>query len=193
MEEWHPELIDSYLSQLTRKNLRVIVASQKFESQCTLTEPIYGTKYAVEALPEINPQNCAVHFPPANEFFPEDLTVQPASANETPTKLSASSFMDLFFKPDHRFQLAKGQVKLRLYYDGDNTAESSVTRDIYEKLLKNYLRETQYMGETASINCKLSFHTFYVDIDLKGFNDSLRKFLPRYLEMILGWTPELTG
>ena len=49
------------------------------------------------------------------------------------------------------------------------------------------------MAETASINCKLSFHTFYVDIDLKGFNDSLGKFLPRYLEMILGWTPEPSG
>lgn len=101
--------------------------------------------------------------------------------------------MDVFFKPDHRFQLAKGQVKLRLYYDGDNTAESSVTRDIYEKLLKNYLREMQYMAETASITSKMSFNTFYVDIDLKGFNDSLGKFLPRYLEMILGWIPEPSG
>lgn len=53
MEEWHPELIVDYLGQLSKKNLRVIVASQKFEKECTLVEPIYGTKYAVEELPEI--------------------------------------------------------------------------------------------------------------------------------------------
>ena len=131
MEEWHPELIGDYLSQLSQKNLRVTMASQKFEKECMLTEPIYGTKYSVEALPEIKAEKCGVHFPPANEFFPEDLAVYPPAASTIPVKLSSSTFMDVYFKPDHRFQLAKGQVKLRLYYDGDNTAENSVIRDIY--------------------------------------------------------------
>jgi hypothetical protein len=45
------------------------------------------------------------------------------------------------------------------------------------------------MAETAHITTKLDFHTFYVDIDTKGFNDSLSKFLPQYLKMILAFEP----
>jgi secreted Zn-dependent insulinase-like peptidase len=48
------------------------------------------------------------------------------------------------------------------------------------------------MAESASITCKLNFYTFYVDIDLKGFNDSLDKFLPKYLGLILNYVPEET-
>jgi hypothetical protein len=91
-------------------------------------------------LPLIESKPCDVHLPPQNTFFPEDLTVLPSSNITVPIKTRSNEYMDAFFKPDHRFELAKGQVKLRLYYDGENTAEGSVTRDIYEKLIKNYLR-----------------------------------------------------
>jgi hypothetical protein len=45
------------------------------------------------------------------------------------------------------------------------------------------------MGETAHIDSSTSFSTFCVDIDVKGFNDSLRKYLPVALEQILNFKP----
>jgi secreted Zn-dependent insulinase-like peptidase len=142
MEEWHPELIVDYLGQLSQKNLRVVIPSEKeFEKECTLVEPIYGTKYAVEVLPEIKLVKCEFKFPPANEFFPTDLTIQPPTNTRIPIKLSSTPYMDVYFKPNHQFNLPKGQVKLRIYYNGENTIEHIATKDIYEKMLANYLRD----------------------------------------------------
>lgn len=187
MVDWRPELITKYLNQITQKSLRVVVTSQRFAEECKLTEPIYGTKYSVAELAKTEPIKCDVHLPPPNSFFPEDLTVLPTSKHEEPMKLQSSEHLDVFFKQDHRFQLAKGQIKLRLYYAGGASARHKVVRDIFEQLLKNHLREIQYMAETAYIHVKLDFHTFYVDIDLKGFNDSLCKFLPQLLKLVLGF------
>jgi insulysin len=79
MEEWKPELIESYLSQIGLENLRVVVTSQKFAAECTMTEPIYGTKYSVEKLEKVVASECDVKLPPPNPFFPEDLSLLPLS------------------------------------------------------------------------------------------------------------------
>lgn len=50
MEEWKPELINEYLSELKLDNLIVFCQAKQFEAECTLTEPIYKTKYVLEDL-----------------------------------------------------------------------------------------------------------------------------------------------
>lgn len=66
MEEFKPDLIKQYLDELTPDNLLTIVEAKSFETECTLTEPIYGTKYSVQQLPDIECGICNVTLPEKN-------------------------------------------------------------------------------------------------------------------------------
>ena len=50
MENFIEEKIRKTISELTPKNAIIILSSRNVESACTMTEPIYGTKYMIEPL-----------------------------------------------------------------------------------------------------------------------------------------------
>lgn len=45
------------------------------------------------------------------------------------------------------------------------------------------------MAETAYIETTLTYSAFGLDIQIKGFNSSLHKFIPIYLNKILDFKP----
>lgn len=47
MEDFAPNLIKDYLSELGTGNLLITVESQTFQGECTQVEPIYQSKYTV--------------------------------------------------------------------------------------------------------------------------------------------------
>ena len=47
MEEFKPDLIENYLNELKYDNLAIILESKTLEDECTETEPIYSSKYAL--------------------------------------------------------------------------------------------------------------------------------------------------
>ena len=51
MEDFLEEKIRETIKSLTPKNLILCISSRSHENICTMTEPIYGTKYLIEAIP----------------------------------------------------------------------------------------------------------------------------------------------
>jgi insulysin len=121
MEEFKPELINDYLGQLRLDNLVVILESKTLEGDCTEVEPIYKSKYAIQALGDIKSLECKVELPGRNVFIPDDLTVLPLGTQRHPTKLYESPFIEAYFKKDHEFELPKAILDLRIYFDGQNS------------------------------------------------------------------------
>jgi insulysin len=93
MEEFRPDLITAYLSELKFDNLIVFAESKTFEPVCTETEPIYQSKYITEPLGEITPLTCNVTLPEHNTFIPDDLSVLPLGKEIHPKKLFESEFI----------------------------------------------------------------------------------------------------
>ena len=52
MENFEEDLFNKILLSLTLENLRINYHSKTLEAECTLTEPIYGTKYNFEKFSE---------------------------------------------------------------------------------------------------------------------------------------------
>lgn len=64
---------------------------------------------------------CKVDLPDHNLFIPDDLSLLPLGQNKHPRKLYESKYIEAFFKEDHEFELPKGRIDLRVYFDGQNS------------------------------------------------------------------------
>lgn len=65
-----------------------------------------------------------------------------------------------------------------------------VEKSLYLELLKNHLREIDYMAETAYLTTTLSYSAFGLDIQIEGFSNSIEKFVKVYLDKVLGFVPD---
>ena len=52
MEEFKPDLINSFIDQLQPKNLRLMLKSKEVKDLCDKTEPIYESIYSINPLPQ---------------------------------------------------------------------------------------------------------------------------------------------
>lgn len=125
-EEWKPELIYAYLEQMKSENLRVNISSPSFKGQTDQVEPIYGTEYSVEKLETITPRECAVDVPPPNIFFPDNMDLIPESTVEFPSQIISNKRIKVFYKPDNRFRLPKGEINLRLCFKNSDSVRDEV-------------------------------------------------------------------
>lgn len=58
------------------------------------------------------------------------------------------------------------------------------------EMLKEDLREFVYLAETADIEVNVNFVSFFaMEIKLKGFRDSVIKFLNEYMKRLLEYVP----
>ena len=86
--------------------------------------------------------------------------------------------------------MPKAELSIRLYFDGQNTAKEEVIRSLFEKMLREKLREFVYMAEMADLDSDFSFSSYYTaSIKIMGFRDSFDKFVSPYLKEILEFTP----
>lgn len=134
MEKWTPELIKDYLNQMGTDNLIAICQNQKYETECNEVEPIYKTKYASQSLTSTEPVPCSFHLPEKNIFIPQDLTILPLGTAEFPSLLKSEQTANIepFYKKDHKFNLPKGEVNLRFYFDGQSNVREDVCRKLFE-------------------------------------------------------------
>ena len=189
MEEWRPDLIANYLlkcnfeqpeDQYHRPSLRK--GGHPKLSRFT------GPSTPLSRLHRSHRKSVMWASLPRTPSCPSDFSLINL-CQEYPTKIYSSERMDLFYKPDHRFHLPKGLIRLRMYFKNRKSAKDEVTMSIYLKMLMNHLREIEYMGSSASIRTDISHSPYSITVDISGFNDSLSKFLNEYIDQILKFVP----
>lgn len=98
-------------------------------------EPIYQTKFAIADLDGLEPRVCPLSFPEKNPFIPVDFGIKELGKVEKPHNIFTNDQYEVFFKKDHRFELPKMVVKLKLYFEGVNTVKEALCRQIYLDML----------------------------------------------------------
>ncbi len=121
MKEWNPSLIKDYLNEMNKENLMIFLEAKEVEKDCNLVEPIYQTKFAIADLDGLEPRVCPVAFPERNPFIPVDFSITELGKQTTPQTILKNDQYEVFFKKDHRFELPKMVVMLKLYFEGINT------------------------------------------------------------------------
>lgn len=65
-----------------------------------------------------------------------------------------------------------------------------VVRSLFEKMLKEKLREFVYVAEIAELESEFSFSSYFtLNLKITGFRDSFDRFTNQYLNEILGFVP----
>ncbi|CAD8060302.1 unnamed protein product [Paramecium sonneborni] len=204
MEQYQPELIKQITNQLTGDRLMMFLSSQTFSNQLGNKEEYFGTEYNQikfcdelktvfnKAAETISPQ---LNLPPQNIYIPEHTNVLPQQNDlpQFPQLIWQNEQSDLWFKQDDRFQVPKTVIQLRI-----NTVETGYGKlskteaiaKIWQALLKNHVREFNYLAEMAKIDASLQLAANGLEISISGFSDSISRFVLGMFQKILSFKPE---
>lgn len=148
------------------------------------TEPIYGTEYLQQRLPEeflaaatSGAPLADLALPGPNEFVPEKLDVEkfPVETPSTrPELLSDTEISRLWYKRDDRFWLPKTNLNIELHSPLiDVTPRNAVLSRLLCDIFSDATTEDSYDATLA----ELSFHLWYagdaINVSVAGFTDKL--------------------
>ena len=195
-KEYNEELIRKYLDMFTYDNLDIAFVSKSLENECNLTEKWYGTKYTKEKI-KINKEEIdsyqsdhILDYPPENKFYPNNVDIFPVPENNNkyPALILTEENCKVWFLQDNEFKLPRGQIKFRIKFVKNLCNNSEIKNEIISYLLKKMIKlelnEILYMAEELNVEFKLEIAYDKFQIELSGFNDSLKRGLEEFLTNI---------
>ncbi|CAK67395.1 unnamed protein product (macronuclear) [Paramecium tetraurelia] len=204
MEQYQPELIQKITNQLTGDRLMMFLSSQTFSNQLGNKEEYFGTEYSQSKFLEdvtsvfknaANNISPKLNLPPQNIYIPEHTNVLPLQNGLPlfPELVLQNEQTDLWFKQDDRFQVPKTVIQLRI-----NTIETGYGKlakteaiaKIWLALLKNHVREFNYLAEMAKIDATLQLAANGLEFSISGFSDSISRFVIGMFQKIISFKPQ---
>ena len=202
LQEYNEELLKKYLDMFDLNNLIICFVSKSLEKECNLTEKFYGTKYAKEKL-NIKTEDIDAYkfdenlykfdYPPENKFAPKNLEIfqVPKSENNKakyPELILNEENCKAYFLQDSEFNLPRGIIKFRIYFVknllNNSEAKNEIISHLLKKIIKLELNEILYMAEESDVKFKYKLYYDKLEIQIKGFNDSLKRGLQEFLTNI---------
>ena len=192
LKEYNEDLIKKYLDMFNLDNCDIAFVSKSLEKECNLTEKWYGTKYSKEKLninmEEIYSYKCnhLLDYPPENKFYPKNLDLYPNEENKKyPELIMSYENCKVWFLQDNEFNLPRGQIKFEIKFVKNLCNNSEIKNEIISHLLKKIieleLNEITYMAEESNVEFELNIYYNKLEIEISGFNDSLKRGLEEFL------------
>ena len=178
-------LLQTYLSQLTPENLvRTLITPDVTTDQ---TDPWYGTELAIEPMTftevELAADLNALHLPEPNPFIPTDFSINRAAPAETPTTLINRPERQVWYYPEHEFDLPKTHVLSRLMTpDLTNDPRQQVLARLYVRAVGENLNTYSYPAHIAGVSYSLNVSEQALEIRVSGYQDKLPELLHRVLD-----------
>ncbi|KAJ4782768.1 Insulinase (Peptidase family M16) family protein [Rhynchospora pubera] len=188
-----PDIIQKFLNELTPSNVRIFCQSKKFEGLTNLTEPWYGTQFAVEKLDvltlekwvELAPsENLSLRKP--NMFIPTDLSLKNVQEKvRYPQILRKSPFSRLWYKSDTNFFTPKAVIRIDFNCPESNySPEASVLTKMFTRLLMDYLNEYAYDACVGGLSYGINHTDTGFEVICLGFSHKMRVLLDMIISNI---------
>ena len=181
---------------LTLDNLNIYFISNIFEKECNLTEPHYGTKYCKEKIniteEEINSykNKHIFDYPPVNDLIPKnfDILPPPEKINKYPEKIKSHKNIEVWHLQDTIFKIPKVYAIAQFITPEDlcnfSEIKNRILSTLFDALITIELSEFIYMTQLTGVDFDHSFHIDKSHISFIGYNDSLKKCLKHFFELI---------
>jgi insulysin len=186
LSEFAPELIRSFLDQLTPDNLVITLQAQGLKTD--RKSPHFNAPYSLGAIPsdwtstwmQRRPDPRLVLAPP-NEFVPQALGLKtPSEPSLTPRVLSSGPGMTLFHHQDTGFNVPKANVFLSVRSPRANDSpEHRVLTELFLRLVTDQLQEFTYSASLAGLDYQLYPHMRGFSIRVSGYDDKIDLLLAR--------------
>lgn len=195
-QRFDQKLIEDFLSYLRPDNVLVSLNSPSVKTDQTTS--LYSVPYRVQGrdkkpvklsrklkkqlrLPEENPfipQQLAVKSPPAMT-----ATGDAATETDVPTLLKHSGEFRAWFKQEHRFQVPKANIRVRIKSPvAAESATGAANMQLFTALVKDNLNEFSYPAALAGLDYAISANSRGFDISIGGYNDRQGLLLTRILK-----------
>ncbi|PSC73920.1 Zinc-peroxisomal [Micractinium conductrix] len=193
-QEFHPELIQQVLVDLTPAAARVLWVSKTLEPECTDKEAWYGTPYSATPLPQDwqehwskGPALPQLHLPEHNPFIPQRFDLLEA-ATPRPEVVHDSGMVRLWHSAEPSFKVPKAVLYLHLHLaEAYTTPQAAVLSQLYAALLNDYLSEVTYPAELAGLHYGVRPTVAGLLLSVYGYDDTLPTLAQTVLDYALAF------
>ncbi len=178
LEAFKPQLIQSYLSQLTPDNMLITVASN--DQQTDRKGPNFKVDYSLQPLADSNIARLTAQAPDnslavrnANPFIATDLSIKPLRDNvDKPEIILRREGVTLWHQQDSDFSTPKANFFFTILSEQSNsTPRNSVMTALYTRMVQDQLNETLYDASMAGLNTRIYPHMRGISVRISGYND----------------------
>ena len=177
-------LLQTYLSKINANNmLRTLIAPGV---ETDMTDPWYDTAIRIRPMAfdtgsELTDAN--LHLPAANPFIPENLEVNPAKESARPQLITSSDNSQLWYYPEHEFDLPKAQAFIHLKKAPVmSDPRQRVLAKLYARTVNEALNTYSYPASLAGLNYRLAATDQGLEVAVGGYYDKLPVLLERIFD-----------
>lgn len=179
-EQWQPFIDGLSVNNLLRTLIAPHITTDTLDPWYETPIRIRPLNYVSNAdlLPELE----QLHLPVANPFIPTDFTLYAEQHSATPRALTQTETRQVWYYPEHDFQLPKTQLIVQLLQQPvQSSAKQRVLAQLYARSVNEALNTFSYPASLAGLNYRLTATNRGLDLALGGYQDKL----PVLLEQIL--------
>jgi len=197
MQEFQPELTQSYLKLLTPERVLISLNSQQLDTQHT--EKNYHVDYAITTIsPELlthwatSTINPALHLPLANPFIPENLQLKESSSATTqPQLLATNNPITIWHQLDTSFNVPRSNLFLALHSPlANQTPRDTLLSSLLTSTISKQLNSYAYPARLAGLNYSIYTTERGISISLSGYDQKQPALLERIISALK--KPEIT-
>ena len=198
--EYHPELTDTILGNLTARQARIVIYGKKFDGETDHEEKWYGVKYSVHKIPGqtlMKWENAGFHenfhLPDKNPFIPTDLNLlsREETPGASPVVVKDSLFSRVWFKQDDKFLIPKAYIDIDITspYAYCDPLSTNLTC-IFVTVFKDAMKEFSYPASLAGLSYDLSASCHGVKLNIDGYHDKQHIFLETIMQKMTKFTTD---
>ncbi|KAJ6224234.1 hypothetical protein RDWZM_002779 [Blomia tropicalis] len=209
---FNPQEINNVLNMITLENFNLQVISPIFK-QHGLTfriDPIYGTEYVIERLPETSlnrwrnpPFNPNLTLPCPNEYIPQNFTLKGAQQqqqqqsnqqqpnqqpNDIPSLVFSKDNIKVWHLLDTKYLVPKAfyGFVFKSPLINDSPLNTNLV-GLFLKLFYDYINQKFYAADLVGIGYSITTNRIGFEIIVQGFNDKLELFLYAMVNELLNF------
>lgn len=196
-------LVTGIFDELIAKNLQVFYSSQEIkQSDCTLEEPIYKTRYSIKDIEEKTQKNMSLKWddvnvkfkkvfslPRKNDLIPKNTDIVPiltsAENPQNPEIILNDEKVILYHMLETSFHAPKAVCWIQV---ADNTLNhygdrrTDILYSLWTRVLTHVFRSEKYYFSLAMANLAVSHERYGLGFEISGYSDTISAAASRLVE-----------
>ena len=189
-EDFDPDLIKSYLSEITPEKARVIYASPDITSDTK--EARYDVAYSMEKIDSdtlsrwANPKAVeGLSLPAANPYITEDISMKTSAKIDSPKLAYDKPGIRLYYENENEFELPKSSLNFRIYSAKAFESEAHMMAiSLHANIINDLMSAESYPASQAGLYYGIGSASRAYDIGVQGYNDKIDVFLKQLLKNV---------
>jgi insulysin len=201
-DEFDGELIKEMIKYLDYTNLQIYLLSQSLDKSEMVEETWYKTLHSkapfTEQLisrlqsPSIDVSQKQLSYPLPNPYITTGHTLLDPGTDKLPREILKNEHSRAWHKQDSKYRVDKVQGQVMIYCNScrfDTSAYCFSLAELWNKLLKETIREENYLAELSGLKNEIEIDNHGVRITVNGFSEKFSRYFEYLVEKVAQFQP----